>query len=411
MSHTPVLPSPSLSSSPPVKPSTQFDLDTHTFLVGDEIALRPIVKDDAPWTSSWRGHLFPLSTTTTETWIEEKVGGEAGHPYLVVRKSDGRPVGMFTGQGSFPSRHLRVFIDPLFGAQATAWTIEVYALIVPWQIEEKHQAALHVTLPGDEPEVIGALVANGWRESARFPGLHWSAASATWIDRVMLEYLNPQWLALLGDPQHEPLERTGSGVPRPVPAAVPSPDPAPKQAIMIGARVYLRAINKDDAVTLSEWTRQEVDGIWSIGRRLIYPVGFAEANDKLQENEPQTWIRFAVCLRESDEVIGSMGLAGVNYINGSAETESEINRPDYRESGYGSEAKHLLLEYAFNRLGLRAVHSWVSFANTRSAAALRKQGYTETGRMNWAYPIDGGFGNAVVFSLFAGDWRAMPRAR
>lgn len=403
---------PAVSAGAPAAAPATFDFDTHTFLVGSEIALRPITTDDAPWTSSWRGLPFPVSTATTETWIDEKIGGDAGNPYLIVRRGDGRPVGMFTGQGNFPSRQLRVFIDPLFGVNATRWTIEAYALLVPWLIEEKHQAALHVALPDDQPEVIAALIVNGWQETARFSGLHWSAASATWVDRVMLEYLNPQWVALLGDPQLDVLERTGAGVPRPVPAvsaAVASPDPAPKQAVMIGARVYLRPLNKDDAVTLSEWTRQETDGTWSTGRRFIYPVGFAGANDKLQEDELQTWIRFAVCLRETDEVIGSLGLVGVNYLNGSAETESEINRPDYRERGYGSEAKHLLLEYAFDRLGLRAVHSWVGFVNTRSAAALRKQGYTEAGRMNWAYPNDGGFGNAVVFSLFADDWRAMPR--
>ncbi|HEU0166080.1 MAG TPA: GNAT family protein, partial [Thermomicrobiales bacterium] len=64
---------------------------------------------------------------------------------------------------------------------------------------------------------------------------------------------------------------------------------------------------------------------------------------------------------------------------------------------------------AFDRLGLHALKSWVIFQNTRSAAALRKQGYVEAGRSHWAYPIDGGFGNAVVFTLHADTWRALPR--
>jgi RimJ/RimL family protein N-acetyltransferase len=84
--------------------------------------------------------------------------------------------------------------------------------------------------------------------------------------------------------------------------------------------------------------------------------------------------------------------------------------PKYRGGGYGSEAKHLLLEYAFERLGLHMVRSFVTFRNTRSAAALRKQGYKEAGRLHWTFNLHGTYGNAVVFDLLAEEWRAMPRA-
>ncbi len=50
------------------------------------------------------------------------------------------------------------------------------------------------------------------------------------------------------------------------------------------------------------------------------------------------------------------------------------------------------------------------FPNTRSAAALRKQGYRERGREHWLIPVDGGYQNLIVFDLLAGEWRAMPRA-
>jgi RimJ/RimL family protein N-acetyltransferase len=69
----------------------------------------------------------------------------------------------------------------------------------------------------------------------------------------------------------------------------------------------------------------------------------------------------------------------------------------------------LLLEYAFERLGLHMVQSWVYFQNTRSAAALRKQGYREAGRINWLYPNKGTLDNFVLFDLLAEEWRAMPR--
>ena len=397
-------------STSSIAPSTAFDLSQHTFLVGDEIALRPVTKEDAPYTASWRASRYPLSPETTETWITEQIGKDAGDPYLIVRTSDGRPVGMLHDLGGgFVARSIRIHIDPLFAEHARRWTIAVYRLVVPWLIDERHAPLLRTHLIDDDPALQEALVADGWRETARYPRHRWSSTQATWVDWVALEYLSPHWLDLLGDPAEVPLERTGTGAPRPVPAPIPTPEVIPPQAIAIGERVYLRPLNKDDAMVISELSRQETDTIWSLGRRLQATMGYAGWTERLQEADPPTWIRFAICLRETQEVIGSLGIVDIDYVHGTAETESEIDHVAYRERGYGSEAKQLLIWYAFERLGLHALRSWVIFPNTRSAAALRKQGYREAGRIHWAYSLDGGFGNAVVFTLHADDWRLLPR--
>jgi RimJ/RimL family protein N-acetyltransferase len=83
--------------------------------------------------------------------------------------------------------------------------------------------------------------------------------------------------------------------------------------------------------------------------------------------------------------------------------------PEFRGSGYGSEAKHLLLEYCFDILGLRVVQSRVSTENARSAAALRKQGYTESGVLPWVELDHGHLSGDVIFHLSAETWRALPR--
>ena len=410
---TPTLTTSATNSSPTDADGTTgasapaFDLSTHTFLVGEEIALRPVTKGDAAFTSSWRQSRFPLSPETTETWIEDELSGS--RLYLVVRKTDGRPVGQLRIGSGFPANGFSVFIDPLFGADAIRWKIEVYRLVVPWQIEEKHGALLLTYPGGDETELIDALLADGWRECCRYPKTDWSSRSGDWVDRVFLEYLNPLWLATMGDPADIPLERSGTGQPRPVVPPRPGAGDAPRGAVMLGERVYLRPLEADDALAISEWTRQEPDAIWSQGRSMYSPPEYVEWTKKLQKEDPQTWPRFAVCLCENGDLIGSMGIVGIDYVHGIGMTESEINNPAYREQGYGSEAKQLLLAYAFDVLGLRHLESWVAFPNLRSAAALRKQGYREAGRLHWQYPLDGGFGNATLFLLSADEWRALPR--
>ncbi|MGB3330628.1 MAG: GNAT family protein, partial [Thermomicrobiales bacterium] len=125
-------------------------------------------------------------------------------------------------------------------------------------------------------------------------------------------------------------------------------------------------------------------------------------------------VGFAVCLvdRENDHnhVIGEVAILHVDYVNQHGETASWMFDPAYRGSGYGSEAKHLLLDYCFNTLGLRAVTSCVSTENARSAAALRKQGYREVGVRPWLELDHGFLSGDIIFHLTAEDWRALPRA-
>jgi RimJ/RimL family protein N-acetyltransferase len=255
--------------------------------------------------------------------------------------------------------------------------------------------------------VIDALEELGARETVRF-----REQLRTWggrVDGVRMEYLNRAWVDRLGDPAAIELPRSGTGQPRPVPSPVTLPGDPPANAVKVGERVYLRPLTKDDAPLLARWSRQDTETFWDAGRWIYHTPQLQHWTSEQQSADPVTHARFAVCLRENDELIGQLGIAGIDYIHGFAESESQIDRPEYRGGGYGTEAKHLLFDYAFNTLKLHALQSFVIFPNTRSAAALRKQGYKEAGRMHWAFNSFAKFENFVCFDLLASDWRAMPR--
>ncbi|MGI9254504.1 MAG: GNAT family N-acetyltransferase, partial [Thermomicrobiales bacterium] len=103
------------------------------------------------------------------------------------------------------------------------------------------------------------------------------------------------------------------------------------------------------------------------------------------------------------------GIYYADWLSRTAETGTWIYRPAHRGGGLGTEAKHLLLEWAFQRAGLNMVWSWVFEGNDRSAAALRKQGYRDAGRIDWVNRTGGGLRNARVFDLLASEWRAARR--
>jgi RimJ/RimL family protein N-acetyltransferase len=382
-----------------------------TFLVGDEIYIRSFETADAANGMAWRGTVFPQSTDLIEKWIKEdlpKAGEDRTGHYAIARKVDDVVVGsakLFFDDVSFK---LELFVDPLYGESGARWKAEALTLIVPWTVEENHRPGIEIPLAATETAVIAAARELGMRETARFREM--LLVDGARVDVVWYQRLNKAWIKTLGDPNDVELERTGTGRPRPVPPKVTLDGDPPKNAILVGKRVYLRPEQKVDAKQYAKWARRETETFFDIGRHLPSSAVIESWLDDHQEKDPPEWIWFSVCLRENDEMIGSVGLINVDYVNLFAETGSFFHRADYRGNGYGSEAKHLLLEYTFDVLGLHMVQSWVYFPNTRSAAALRKQGYREAGRINWLYTHEGRFDNFVVFDLLAEEWRAMPRA-
>ena len=387
-----------------------------TFLVGEHVYLRPIVEDDAASGTSWRNTVFPQSTATTKGWIEEhlaKGNGEEKETFAIVRRAGDRVVGSIALEYEPTITVLFAHVDPIFGEQGQTWKGEAIVLAARWQLFEKHRLMVHTDIPASEGATIAILTRAGMREIARFREK--CLVDGRRVDELIFDFPHPVWVERLGDPLKTELPRAGTGEARPVPTkTTPEPGSAPPRgARLIGERVYLRAFTKPDAEQAAIWAMREPEAAFSLGRGAESPAGLARSVLEEQKTERGPWphdITWMVCLRETDEPIGWVGLSDIDWVARIAETGSWIFRPEYRGGGYGSEAKHLLLAYAFDNLRLHMVHSWVLFNNTRSAAALRKQGYREAGRVTWCFPYKDGIGNMVVFDLLAEEWRALPRA-
>src|SRR5207248_6514688 len=116
------------------------------------------------------------------------------------------------------------------------------------------------------------------------------------------------------------------------------------------------------------------------------------------------------CLRETDELIGVVGIDGINCVTGTGETDSYFGRAANRGRGLGTEAKLLLLEYAFDHLGLHALQSFVFEPNERSWRALLRQRYSPAGRIRFQFPKHGVYRDFLAFDVLREEWLAARRA-
>lgn len=178
-----------------------------------------------------------------------------------------------------------------------------------------------------------------------------------------------------------------------------------KQPIVFlqGKRVRLRPMDLSDIDNCTRWINDE---------EIRSFLGTAFPMTKLQEEE---WLRGRQKNTDSVQLaietntgihIGGISIFQINWIDRTAETGTMIGDKRYWSNGYGTEAKMLLLEYAFNTLGLRKVRSRAFAFNERSINYSLKCGYKIIGRQKDEKFKFGKYHDVVMLEVFRDQWVA-----
>lgn len=397
------MPEPFVTGTLPLLPSAR---EARTFLAGPTLYLRGIELGDAEHAPAWSPLPFPLPRELVEARMREEAPRAAArrtHRLIACRHGDDRQLGCLdyaADDGMIVS--LAVHAGPLPADAGQAAMTEMLSVAVPWLLHERDAMVIRVEIPVCHESVVAGLRALGMRAVARYRQGHF--ARGRFHDLLCFEALHPVWETRLGRPEIA-AEGAEARELRQLVRALAVED-APANAFVVGPRLYLRPLEPGDTAALARGYAEETESAHDQGRELISPVTLWEWNKAHAAETPPATIRFAIVARADETAIGSNGLVAIDWVHRSAVTETEIVRQEYRGAGYGSEAKHLLLDYAFQRLGINSVRSYSWAYNTRSCRALLKQGYRVAGGLSWTGVKNAEFVNDVVFDLLADEWRA-----
>jgi RimJ/RimL family protein N-acetyltransferase len=177
-------------------------------------------------------------------------------------------------------------------------------------------------------------------------------------------------------------------------------------------RIYFRKTNRvglsvnfggNDFQFLMEHMNN-VDVTQYLTRRFpLYPGEEREWLENVHKNVHTDQV-FGIALVSSGQLIGTMGLHRIDWINRVATTGAWIAAPEHRGKGYGTQAKMLLLDYAFNTLMLRKIRSNVLATNKQSLRYNEKCGYKVEGTLKKQVAVYGDFVDEVCMSVFSEDF-------
>jgi RimJ/RimL family protein N-acetyltransferase/predicted N-acetyltransferase YhbS len=171
-------------------------------------------------------------------------------------------------------------------------------------------------------------------------------------------------------------------------------------------RLFLRPFELSDGEDLRRLAGDRAIADTTLQIPHPYEVGMAEEWILTQQPrfEAGEQVVFAVVLRESDQLIGAMGLV----IEGKfrrAELGYWIGRPYWR-NGYCTEAAQAVLEYGFRSLNLNRIHAYHFKRNPASGRVMQKLGMKHEGSapqhvMKW-----GLFEDVELYGILRSGWRS-----
>lgn len=173
---------------------------------------------------------------------------------------------------------------------------------------------------------------------------------------------------------------------------------------LVGRQLYLRPLEASDMPACQVWINDPEIRPFIANVRPMDGVAEAGWHASHDRRPLPAEIHLGIVLDEGDQLIGTTGFVRLDWLNRTGTTGTLIGDARCWGKGYGTEAKALILEYAFLTLNLHRVQSEVVAYNERSARHLLRNGFVKEGVRREAIFRQGRYHDVVDFGILREDW-------
>lgn len=168
-------------------------------------------------------------------------------------------------------------------------------------------------------------------------------------------------------------------------------------------RVFLRALEPEDHIKIHLW-RQDREIARNFGGIPLFSSSLNEkkwVEDKIFDKSN---VSCGICLKETNELIGCIFLNDIDYHNRSGHIPVFIGKKEIWGQGFATDARILMLKYAFFDRGLERIWAKVLEDNLGALKMLEKCGYKKEGMLRKSIYKEGVFVNETVLSVLKNDF-------
>jgi RimJ/RimL family protein N-acetyltransferase len=172
---------------------------------------------------------------------------------------------------------------------------------------------------------------------------------------------------------------------------------------IVGDRIYLRPLEVEDVDSFVLWLNdEEIREYWGKTSPLS-KINEKEYLKRIYKDDRN--VRLGIVLKESDQLIGAIGLHDISIPHRNAELGVLIGNKSCWSKGYGTEAMNLMLKHGFDQLNLHRIYLFVLDFNPRAIRAYEKVGFKKEGVFRDHGYKDGKYCDDYAMSILESEWR------
>ena len=132
--------------------------------------------------------------------------------------------------------------------------------------------------------------------------------------------------------------------------------------------------------------------------------------EKLEKDmeEQKNFYHFMIRAREDDRLIGKAMILRIEWANGNCAVRLGIGAAEDRRKGFGTQAMHMLLRFAFSELNMFSVTAYIPEYNEGALALAKKFGFVEEVRRRNSMERNARRWDLLVMGLLKDEWANQP---
>jgi len=174
--------------------------------------------------------------------------------------------------------------------------------------------------------------------------------------------------------------------------------------VLVGGNVALREMRTEDAPSLFALLTTE-----EVSRFISPPPSSVEGFERFikwaaRQRAVGTYVCFAVTLAQSDTAIGIFQLRSSDPEFGTAEWGFALGS-DFWGTGVFQESAELVMQFAFETVGVHRLEARAALRNARGNGALKKIGARQEGILRKSFQRNGEYLDQALWTVLDEDWQ------
>lgn len=122
-----------------------------------------------------------------------------------------------------------------------------------------------------------------------------------------------------------------------------------------------------------------------------------------QINEPGTWFQYVIIEKETQKIVGDLGIHFFDSENKQVEIGCTLNK-DFQNKGYATESLKRVIDYLFKELNKHRIITSIDPDNKNSTRLVERIGFRKEAHFVESLLMNGKWVDDLIYALIEKDW-------